>query len=45
MLAVGGGIPDSGLFSTVVRRPELVREVVRPQSEASSEEDGEFRAA
>jgi hypothetical protein len=45
MLAVGGGMPDRGLFSTVIRRPELVREVTRPQSEASSEDDGTFRAA
>jgi hypothetical protein len=43
MVAVGGGLLDRRVFSTVVRRPELIGEITRP--EAEDEEDEEEGAA
>jgi hypothetical protein len=39
MVAVGGGLPDRSLFSSVVRRPELIGEITRPESEPDDEGD------
>jgi hypothetical protein len=41
MVAVGGGLLDRRVFSTVVRRPELIGEIARPEVEDEDDEEGQ----